>query len=227
MRARTMALVAACLLGLGSTGALLGQETPTKAEGTVAPERFTRDAVCGPRCVQYLLKHHNGEAPELISLVRQIQWPKVSDGSSFGDLQRALESFGIQAKPLQIPDGCVPVLAHPCICHFRARGESMGHFVVLLPGTTRSVAIIWDNGHVSECPSWELAEQVSGAYLLTAPRGEAEPSGASVWTTDAIVERASYYGIVLMFTLAGTWLLFESLSVRHSRRPITNRVSNP
>jgi ABC-type bacteriocin/lantibiotic exporter with double-glycine peptidase domain len=209
MRRRFGILLFALLASIGLAGGGRAQDAPANSAEQKAPELFERDAVCGPRCVQCVLKHYNGDAPELITLVRQIQWPKLSEGSSLGDLQQAVESYGIQTKAVQVPDGNVPVLDHPCICHFRAQGASMGHFVVLLPGTTRTTALIWDNGRTWECPSWEMTERCSGAFLVTAPRGGEAPNGTIMWTIDAIVARAGYYGIFLLLSLVGARLAIE------------------
>jgi hypothetical protein len=169
-------------------------------------DKFTPDLVCGPRCVRYLLKHYNGEAPELITLVRQIQWPKMSDGSSFADLQKSLESYGITTKPVQIPGLRLPITPHPCICHFRPQNSPVGHFVVLLPGTTRTTCLIWDNGVITECPSWELIEQSSGVYLMTAPHG-ATPDWVAVMTTDSLAARVGYYALFLFASLGAANLV--------------------
>jgi ABC-type bacteriocin/lantibiotic exporter with double-glycine peptidase domain len=211
MRPRLGTLLATLMLGIVLAGIGRAQDAPTISDEPASSDGFTRDAVCGPRCVQYLLRHYNGEAPELITLVRQIQWPKISAGSSLADLQRALESYGVRAKPLQVVDGSVPVLAHPCICHYRAQGESMGHFVVLLPGTTRTTAIFWDSGRTWECPSWELTERCSGSVLLTAPHSSEQPDAAVHWTTDSLLERAAYYGLGGLASVACAWL---ALAVR-------------
>jgi ABC-type bacteriocin/lantibiotic exporter with double-glycine peptidase domain len=140
--------------------------------------------------VQYLLRHYQIAAPDLLTVVRQIQWPDIRAGASLADMQQMLESHGVQTRPVQIPADHVLVGPHASIVHLRGVSPSaIGHYVVLLPGTTRTWARVWDREEVREMPTWELATRSSGTALVTAPPEAVLSDIKVVMTADAVILR--------------------------------------
>lgn len=159
------------------------------------------DNVCGARCVHYLLRHYQGVAPDLMEIVRQIQWPDVSAGATLADMKDFLESHGVRTKAMKVAPGHMVESTHPCILHLRPSAPTaLGHYVILLPGSDRSYARVLDLDGVKELPTWELLEKCSGAVLLTGPPGQ-ELSGEDarvVMATDTLVRRSGYLSLAIL-----------------------------
>jgi hypothetical protein len=104
------------------------------------------DAICGPRCVQYILRKHNIDC-ELIELVRECQWPHLEEGAKIVDLMTALNKRGIRTAAIKtINFGFQwrkPILA------FSSGSRSIGHYTVL-QGVQDGYALAWDGTRVPE-----------------------------------------------------------------------------
>ena len=148
----------------------------------MSPEdlRNPNGLVCGPRVVQYILKH-NGQDVELIELIREMQWPKMTQGSSFVEIEDALQQRGIHTAAIQFPlKNTALVWTEPVIVHFQPEtDESLGHFVVWLPKSTRNTSFFWDglNG-VQTLERKQFIKKMSGAVILTSPDDINDPQKA-------------------------------------------------
>ena len=93
------------------------------------------DQICGPKCVCYLLDYY--EKPEdIVSLIRELQWPDFRRGTSLKNLADALEKRGIFTSVLQVSPYSRIVHSEPVIVHFKPESEGdLGHFAVWLPSS--------------------------------------------------------------------------------------------
>lgn len=171
-----------CLLGCTVPSLCIAAE-----ENTAAPEPGAGDLTCGPRCVRFLLRHYKLGEPEVIDLVREMQWPEIEKGSSLASVARALQKRGIHTEALQIHRDSVLVWPHPVIVHTEpnkkenAEGEAgyenveeagIGHYSVWMPSSSPSEAHVWNFysiGFLGKVSTKELSRQMSGIVLLTSP----------------------------------------------------------
>lgn len=135
--------------------------------------------VCGPRCVQFLLRYYGKEVPSLLELVREIQWPEIERGASLEDLRRSLEKRGIYTYAMRISDHASLKWEFPAVLHLQPAKDVLGHFVVWLPESTENETQVWTGLYgVRTRHTAELASQMSGVVLLTAPRTITHPQRA-------------------------------------------------
>jgi ABC-type bacteriocin/lantibiotic exporter with double-glycine peptidase domain len=127
--------------------------------------------VCGPRCVQYVLKQF-GQDVELADIVREMQWPQLTEGASAASLVAALEKRGVFVKIIQVnPKSTIFAWEHPMILHLKPDDdESLGHFVVRLPQSNDNNIVIVDGlaGVYSKSYN-EFCKKMSGVVLLCSP----------------------------------------------------------
>jgi len=142
----------------------------TFAAGTTQ-EQSLNTIVCGPRCVQFVLKHF-GQEVELAELVREMQWPQLTEGATAASVIAALENRGVFVKAIQVdPKNTVFVWEHPMIVHLKPSGDgSLGHFVVRMPQSADEKVAIFDGlaGLRTE-PSDKFSRKMSGVVLLCSP----------------------------------------------------------
>ena len=162
-------------------------ESPTlKAEQT-----GQGDIICGPRCVAYILEHY-GRDEELVTLVRETQWPRMDQGASLDALRQSLAGRGVHTAAIRISPEAELVWPHPVLVHLkppasqsrpRSRPENnLGHYVVWLPDSSASHVRLWSGlPGVMTGTRREFVAHRSGVVLLTAP----EP----IRSTDAAVRR--------------------------------------
>jgi hypothetical protein len=182
---------------------VVAQESAPKGDDLNADVNSSRDNICGPRSVQYLLRYYTGSSPELVSLVRQLQWPDIRAGASLADIQRVLEAQGIPTKPIKIGPNRLPSCQHPSVLHLRCdTSPVVGHYVVLLPGSSSFWARIWDRDGEKRVPTCDLADRCSGAVLVTSPPGtEIIGVPSAFLTADAIVRRCGILCIAILVPL--------------------------
>ncbi len=155
-------LCAACGVVI-SAGALASD--PPKAAGV--PER-AQDLVCGPRCIQYVLRHY-GQDADLIDLVKEVQWPNLEAGATLAAVETALNKRGIHTQAISITAGGRLQWPHPVVLHVRGDGD-LGHFVVWLGRTEAGADVVWDGLSGSQTGPWDkLYTHCTGTALLTAP----------------------------------------------------------
>jgi len=178
-------LFAACTLGLAQRAALpAGQD----AGQTGRPESPSGgDPVCGPRCVQFLLKWYRDEEADLVELVREMQWPELESGCTLDALSSALRKRGIETYAMRIPPEARLQWPHPVVLHLKSHDAAeaadaagaMGHYVLWLPSSSRAEARVWEGlSGVKTYPNRLLGERRSGAVLLTSPIAIDDPEAA-------------------------------------------------
>ncbi len=148
------------------------------------------DTVCGPRCVQAILRSYGHEA-ELIDLVRELHTDGVEKGTTLGQMRDAVRSRGLHAEVVHLPEGATLTWSEPAILHLKPRGTgvppvspgtdtgarrpshapripppALGHFIIHL-GDTNGTSTIHDplTGTLHG-PRAELQQQMSGDLLL-------------------------------------------------------------
>ena len=124
------------------------------------------DTVCGPRCVQALLRSYGHEV-ELIDLVRELHTGGVEQGTTLGQMQDAFTHRGLHAAVVHLPAGASLTWLEPAIVHLKPRPkQALGHFIVYL-GEENGTATIHDplTGTLHG-PREELQQKMSGDLLL-------------------------------------------------------------
>lgn len=156
-RTFTSAFSMALLAGaLGRGAAAIAQEEAGAGE----------DFVCGPRCVQYVLGWHKRPSPDLVDLVREMQWPEIQDGSTLAGIQTALRERGLHARAVRLPPASRLTWKQPVIVHRTTDGK--GHFVVWLPQPPGDKTVLWDGLIGERAVKWkEFARDSSDIVLLT------------------------------------------------------------
>ena len=171
------------------------------------------DAVCGPRCVQALLRSYGHDA-ELIDLVRELHTDGVEQGTTLGQMRDALRSRGLHAEVVHLPEGAKLTWPEPSIVHLKplpkplsgpalAAGSPasepapaprvpLGHFIIHL-GDNDGTATIHDplTGTLHG-PRQELQQQMSGDLLLVSqhpipPTTEFAEAARHPWPPSVIV----------------------------------------
>jgi len=146
---------------------------------TRAPDADTSrdDFACGPRCVQYVLRHY-GSSVDLVDLIRELQWSDFSRGTTLAEIQGVLERRGLYTAAIRINDLARLRWRHPVVLHLARTRNEIGHYVVWLRNR-RTQQVVW-NGLMGEI---ELPDALpglpfSGAVLLTAPSPITHPESA-------------------------------------------------
>lgn len=140
------------------------------------------DQICGPKCVRYLLDYY--EKPEdVVSLIREMQWPDIRHGTSLKDLADALEKRGIFTSALQVSPYSRIVHSEPVIVHLKPKSEGeLGHFVVWLPSSSGRTVRYWNtDGKISEVNERKWRENGVDAVLLTSPKPIDRPRKCVKW----------------------------------------------
>ena len=135
------------------------------------------DTVCGPRCVQAILRSYGHEA-DLIDLVRELHTDGVEQGTTLGQMRDTFRSRGLHAEVVHLPEGATLTWPEPAILHLkplpasgaasapRVPPPALGHFIIHL-GDTNGTSTIHDplTGTLHG-PRAELQQQMSGDLLL-------------------------------------------------------------
>jgi hypothetical protein len=141
----------------------------------------------------------------LIALTREIQWPDLEEGARLDRIDAALKKRGIYTYGLQVTPRARLVWPHPVLVHLTAEGTSSGHFVVWLPTSSGARVDLWRGLQgVKEESVRELAEERSGAVLLTSPEPIVAPDMA-VSETDPL---AWFWWMVLVFAATAVAVFF-------------------
>ncbi len=140
-------------------------------------EQVPGDMVCGPRCVQFVLKQY-GKEGDLIELVREIQWPDLESGANLDSVDQALRRRGVNTRALRIDPHADFRWPYPVILHLKGQ-NGLGHYAVWLPSSTPEQSHVWISlSGVRVGPTKKLAESLSGAILLTSPDPITDPLSA-------------------------------------------------
>ncbi len=160
MKSRFIELVCVLLIGLVASSrddSVFGNETSPPVE----------DVVCGPRCVQFVLREHGIEA-ELIELIKEIQWPDLESGTTLDRVNAALKQRGLNTELVNVPNDSVYVWPHPAIVHVPDPKGELGHFAVLLPSNNTHEVTLWLGvGGVAKKTPAEFHKMHSGVALIT------------------------------------------------------------
>lgn len=168
------------------------------------------DTICGPRCVQYLIRGYRRGDPALYDLVREIQWPDLEKGSTLDRLDEALRQRGIFTKAVRLRPTDQLRWPHPVIVQNRARADGpLNHFVVWLPSSTSEAVRLWswpEEGRLRLSDS-DFREGRGEIALLTAPMAISDGASyrryAGGWSLPAVLLAA---GCVLGLVCARlTW----------------------
>lgn len=163
MSAREVLVLSVIYLAVaqGRIGAQKDSDSPQSA-------RRANDLVCGPRCVQFALKWYGMNAG-LIDLVRELQWPDLESGSTFGSLAQALQKRGLYTCAVDAGNRELSDWPYPALVHLSGPDEA-GHFVVWVPANgPRQPECYW-TGLDGFCRDLDpRSYKRSGAVLLTAP----------------------------------------------------------
>ncbi len=131
------------------------------------------NAYCGARCVKYLLEWYGQDDVDLISLIREIQWPDLESGATMQSLDQNLRAKGVFTCPLRLKASARLRWPYPVLVHIKQitpDGVDRGHYVVWLPSSTNKDIHIWDGlkGIVVH-PTREFRKVQTGFVLLTSP----------------------------------------------------------
>ena len=177
---------------------------PGVAQGaSVAP------AVCGPRCVEFLLHWYDRPA-DVSDLIDELQQGRPYQMVSLTALAEALNKRGVHTKAVKLGWGATLDWPHPVVRH-STRADGGGHFTVLVPPTDKFPRLVWtgDEGYKRALDE-RLDGEATGVLLLTSP----EPIGD--------VQPAAKYGPLRSLVVAGGVVLtgagFCGLAVRGRRR---------
>jgi len=98
------------------------------------------------------------------------------------DLAALFEENGIQTCAIMPSVTSAIIWNRPVLLHLKSStGSRLGHFVVLLPGGTRTSCQIWDGLHgPTQCAWRELAPALDGGALLTSEKRIGDPGAAVV-----------------------------------------------
>ena len=201
------------------------------------------DTVCGPRCVQAILRSYGYEA-ELIDLVRELHTDGVEQGTTLGQMRDAVRSRGLHAEVVHLPLGATLTWSEPAILHLKplpkpasGRRESaespasqpasappvLGHFIIHL-GDSHGTSTIHDplTGTLHG-PREELQQQMSGDLLLVSqhpisPATEFAVAATSPWQLTVI----SLCSLCAIGALTALWHSRQSLF--RSRKPCLESV---
>jgi Peptidase C39 family len=205
-----MVCVAIISLRSGDSSASETEDAKTKAA----------DFVCGPRCVQYVLRHF-GLSADLSDLIHEMQWPEIERGTNLVAIQEALQKRGVFTRAVRVGTDVELRWPHPVIVHLSAADQEIGHFVVQLPSDEPGNAIVWiglDGWVMGD--KQKLAARRSGFVLLTAPEPILDPMSGFVVPDSG--SRFRRWGLILATALATLALSKYFLS----RRAKTRRVIN-
>jgi len=189
--------------------AAVSQKVAENATGAI------QDNICGPRCVHYILHSFSKDSGiGLLELVDKLQPNGIKEGARLADIDTLLQSYGIFTAAGRVNRNSAIVWPYPVLMHLTTEAKSMGHYVLILPGSTRTAAIVWDGlSGVSKVPTSQLSAQLGGGVLLTSPVPIADPASAVVGRPAGIAWDVGRFFAVAAIVMAG-WKCFETVQIR-------------
>ena len=155
------------------------------------------DAVCGPRCVAFVLSYYGKANEELMDLAREIQGDSLEEGSSFAELQGSLEQRGIHCRLARVGRWEPISWPEPVILHVDG-----SHFVVLQETDGLRVNVWWGLPGSRELSWPRLWARMSRSVLLTSAQPiDPRAKFTAVWPRRLILVASAALaavGIVLM-----------------------------
>ena len=170
------------------------------------------DTVCGPRCVQTILRSYGHEV-ELIDLVRELHTDGVEKGTTLGQMRDALRQRGLHAEVVHLPAGATLSWPEPAILHLKplptpvsgpalAAGspasnlppapQTLGHFIIHLGDDHGTTTIHDPLTGTLHGPREELLQSMSGDLLLISktqisPATEFATAAPSPWQLPTLI----------------------------------------
>lgn len=197
---RREAVVVCLMVAIG--GLLPGRDVVSADIPAVTRSRG--DVVCGPRCLQYLLRHYGIET-ELMDLVKETQ-SDFEEGATLDALNEALRRRGVHTAALRLPSTAVIRWPHPVLMHLKSDDEGMGHYVIWLPTSERTQVHVWNGlAGIQTGSESRLAAKRSGVVLLTSQTEIEQPTMASVSTIrwDSWLSWLSWSGVLIVVSVIG------------------------
>ncbi len=130
-----------------------------------------QDTVCGPRCVKFLFHWYLKTDVPLIDIIHEIQWPAVSNGTSFAAIKASLAARGVASSGASVDELGALEFEYPIIAFLpNADATKLGHYVILLPESSKGSVRRWDglSGTIT-LTFKELADLHCTELLITAP----------------------------------------------------------
>lgn len=178
---RFVLLCLALIIVIASTDAFGDDQ---EADGLVEQEHESNigNLICGPKCVQEVLRLYDKDDEDIIRLVREIQWPEIRKGATMAGIAQALKKREIHTFAMQINPSARIVWSHPVIVHLNPKpGDEIGHFVVWLPNSKNNRLFVWNGEQGFEEKQERIWSIGSGAVLLTSPDPIDDPGKALKW----------------------------------------------
>lgn len=176
-------------LFLARSGALAADQRPRTAGSK--RNQPGADMICGPRCVQFLVKWYQNKDEDLIELAREVQWPQVEAGSTLDAVDQALRRRGIHTYPMRLSPSAVLQWRHPAVVRVSPSATSQtkdapAHFAVWLPSSANDECWVWNGpSGVERFTEASFARRRSGEVLLTSSEPIQAPeeavASAPVW----------------------------------------------
>ena len=140
---------------------------PARGQTTAADLAATAPAICGPRCVEFVLDWY-GRPVDVSDLIDELQQGRPYQMVSLAALAEALEKRGLHAKAVTLGWGATLDWPHPVVRH-STRADGAGHFTVLVPPRGDLPRLVWtgDAGYKRALTDEDGA--ASGVLLLTSP----------------------------------------------------------
>lgn len=197
-------------IGMASDGKVAQALTPIK-------QPFATDFICGPRCLLEVLRRldHQGNT-DLVELVREVQWPNISDGTSLQALAEAARTRGLVAELRHLDAASLSELEwdYPCIVHTRPSGlatkedgSRAGHFIFLdIKSSSSSQASLFHGLSGEARILWGDLEGVATGHILLFSVGEPIPHQLPARVSNSYARLAG--GVLISLALSGlAWKL--------------------
>lgn len=186
-------LLASCLLP-GGYG--FGQES----QADVTP-------LCGPKCIDFILKSYELPSPGASTLSLQLQ-PDLHKGLSLDDMRNYLQGCGIATRVVSVPRGAkVSTKWLSVVCRPSPDPHRLGHYFVLCPSDGEEVQI-WDPSLYGRTCNYEneLFPHKENLLMLTKPAEVSEEDyGVRIsrrpWLSFLTAIGLSIAGVLVMFSV--------------------------
>ena len=161
-------LLAVAVLAALAGGRAVAQTPPEADAARTAP------AICGPRCVEFVLDWY-GRPADVTDLIGELQQGRTYQSVSLAALAESLVRRGIHTKAVQLSWGATLDWPHPVVRH-STWPSGAGHFTVLVPPRGEFPRLVWTDSAGYKRELTDVADgAASGVYLLTAPEPIGDP----------------------------------------------------
>lgn len=157
------------------------------------------DSVCGPRCVQEVLRRR-GIDSDLTELIREMQWPDFSAGSSFKELSDALSARGVTSHLVQVKRLSDYSSGEPFIVYLKPAGDGpSGHFIVAQ--RSGDSVVVWDGPNGSR----STISPPTGVALVASSEDAMEGSSDGGFGSGKLLNVAILLGIGVGLLCTARW----------------------